>query len=342
MAQLIAMALASDMTKSHSLRDIMVFIMKYSKAERNRVVQDMIVGNDKPWGYDDLDEYLDREDLPTQRSLLDKTAKDGFVPARITPSAACHVLSDILWPPRKGFFRFMELPFELRTMIYKMTLSYATCERLIVSRKFHDRTVGGRLHFEIPRTHGAANFLNDVHDVITDNFQGMLALLSVNKQAYAEAMPIFYESNHFAFEDVSELLKFLTGIGPERRNHLLKLSVRYDHRTCHRKQLKEVSRPAFTLLSQCSRLRRLEIRGYDEEAYLRGEADYFGRHKHPPGINDLAKMRGLESIEFEHPCPCLLLYLRPLVTRPRVLSKPRIKEKMLTSDAAADPQTQGE
>ncbi|KAH0052410.1 hypothetical protein KCU96_g23053, partial [Aureobasidium melanogenum] len=56
-----------------------------------------------------------------------------------------------------------------------------------------------------------------------------LALLSVNKQVYNEAMPEFYHENHFQFRDMGSMKNFLLNIGPERRKHMRNVSVSYDN-----------------------------------------------------------------------------------------------------------------
>jgi hypothetical protein len=60
----------------------------------------------------------------------------------------------------------------------------------------------------------------DSFNNIIINSRQALAVLSINKQVYKEAMPIYYSRNNFRFDNITSLLRFASGSGIDRFQHV--------------------------------------------------------------------------------------------------------------------------
>jgi hypothetical protein len=58
----------------------------------------------------------------------------------------------------------------------------------------------------------------------TEPLGKILALLGTNRQIFREAMPVFYNINHFHAVGVEEAVRMLQHCGPERRKHFKSIS----------------------------------------------------------------------------------------------------------------------
>ncbi|KAK8196064.1 hypothetical protein M8818_007216 [Zalaria obscura] len=223
-------------------------------------------------------------------------------------------------------FPFMRLPSELRYTVYKLLLSYRAQDApsvrlpLILEDRSLDVLVTNNLA-RIP--------FNDPYLLMRcGSMQTKLAILSVSKHIYQEALPYFYNSNRFHFETLWCLRQFLTGIGPERCGYLDQISVRYTV------QMDQDASGAFKALTTCERLRSLRILNFDEAYYLDSRSSRLpslrGRCNSPndiPGISQLSQLRGIKDLSFSSPpCPQLEAFLRPLITRPHEASTDKGEE----------------
>lgn len=109
-------------------------------------------------------------------------------------------LRHILQPEINVFTRFLELPAELRTEIYRLVLQYPS-SGLCISSSADDRrdafqsTTATKDPSE-PYSPGVCN-----RECFTLSLSEALNLLLVNKQVFNETMPMFYSSNLFCFDN---------------------------------------------------------------------------------------------------------------------------------------------
>ena len=241
----------------------------------------------------------------------------------VTASEAFCMLAPVVLPRRKGHFDFMGLPVEIRCMIYDEILCYPRHVLQVNSRSKHRWYLIGTtdkvLTFPPPGDHKS----RPIKDIQTS-----LAILSLNKQVFHEACPVFYSRNRFHAPLATDLGAFLRGIGPERRSYLTKLMFGY----CHRPG------KAFRLITECVSLTDIGIGGiYEryEPSPRRKTFTLVGRrdsrsYQSPstvPTFLKLAKLRNVKRLFFERYCPRSEAYLRPLVTQLRKAPKRRSKSK---------------
>ena len=128
-------------------------------------------------------------------------------------------------------FRFMELPVELRIMVY-------------------------RQHFHQPRDAFKGSESCPAGNVCPYGIYNANVpvgkLIMASKSVYNEAMPIYLGDKEFRCFDLNYVRRFLSYLGPIQRNYITHIS--FDFRT-----ETKVNYTACHLLSQCTRLRRLEI-----------------------------------------------------------------------------------
>jgi hypothetical protein len=133
--------------------------------------------------------------------------------------------------PFKGFqgvisrpykpFRFMDLPVELRTIIYELLLVEEELVSIVPrkSRRKGRRHVQSRLH--IAPAHSGLRWDKKTWDTEkgrwADAAIGCLALAQTNKQIAQEVLPVVYGQNTFGFESTGGMLSFLDTIGSSRQ-----------------------------------------------------------------------------------------------------------------------------
>lgn len=107
-------------------------------------------------------------------------------------------------------------------------------------------------------------------------------LFTVSKQLYAEAMPLYFRTRIFRFIGSTNLIQFLSAIGPYQRQHIRHISYYIDLSF-----LRQVCKH----LSRCPSLQRLSL----TLQTARDSSDY--RHRPMPGMQFLGKIRGLMAVE---------------------------------------------
>ena len=128
-------------------------------------------------------------------------------------------------------FRLMELPIEIRIMVYR--------------QHFHQP----RDAFKGSESCPAGNVCP--YSIFNANVP-VGKLIMASKSVYNEAMPIYLGDKEFKCSDFAYVRRFLTYLGPIQRNYITHISFDFFlqkhgvHTTCQ-------------LLSQCTRLRRLEF-----------------------------------------------------------------------------------
>ncbi|KAJ0115733.1 hypothetical protein J7T55_010556 [Diaporthe amygdali] len=147
------------------------------------------------------------------------------------PAAACR-------------FMFLELPAELRNMIYRFTLT-TNPTRLIQKHKYNCRYVQGltprpgqsRCRFCQPRGGGAS-------------------LLLTNSQINTEAASIFWAGNHFSFDDFESFIHFVgTTLRPGYRRIISQVSIHSDW--VGRPMRRNLALSFWDVLYQCKGLHKL-------------------------------------------------------------------------------------
>ena len=110
------------------------------------------------------------------------------------------------------------------------------------------------LHFSQAKKPGTIGEFCDAGDQcpnrVYNNFIPIRIIILVSKQIYAEAMPLYYRSKRFQFNNVSRLDTFLKTIGPRQARHVHHISFTYSGLGASQ---------AFWRLGRCISLRTLHI-----------------------------------------------------------------------------------
>ncbi|KAK3111414.1 hypothetical protein LTR53_013366 [Teratosphaeriaceae sp. CCFEE 6253] len=243
--------------------------------------------------------YHRSENIP---NLIEEFLSCFYMVRFTVSSAGAHAsLSDLPndGPDDASPFRLFELPPEPRK-IYEMVFRYPA------SGLCYD---GPGRRFEM-LTRSLNDMANDIDcwdaseaaPFFTPAPRDILMPLSINRQFYSEAVPIFYRINHFHFDGYRSLWDSLSALNESRSRHIRYISVR-DSR-CGA----SVYFPgAVKSLLQLENLRVLNLQ-FDEEAWLErskgGKIKKYDSIMKHPGVAELRKMRGLSQV-FLRGCPGL-------------------------------------
>jgi hypothetical protein len=126
--------------------------------------------------------------------------------------------------PKSKIFPFMQLPAEIRNIIYNYTLADASGINLVGAFKHRRRTVQ-RISAEVQshirnQSYHRINSIPDGKGTTSEEPVELVpSLLAVSKQIYQEACDILY-GNEFIFTDTFALYNFLLNLGPSGAKHL--------------------------------------------------------------------------------------------------------------------------
>lgn len=176
----------------------------------------------------------------------------------------------------KTAFPFMKLPPEVRNLIYE--------ELIIVFLPFVITVI--RLN---PRILGMETLDPGESMSPMSRPHPIFALFRVSKQTRQEAISVYFGGNRFNAADSDELARFLGQIGPEARNAIREVSIRY--------RTGKSAGKAFKLLAGCGSLRKLHFT-IDSTAVAYGPGNFIPLLKRP-GIPTLLKVRGIEELNAE-------------------------------------------
>lgn len=158
----------------------------------------------------------------------------------------------------------MELPLELRLMIYKCHfLQDGTFPKWQQNCPARDMCSAKTYNLNVP----------------------VRMLWTVSKQVYHEAMPIYFQSKQFCFDQPSKVVDFVQTIGPYHRPHITRITL---HMHC----LDDYSY-VFKKFSQYVSLQHLSL------ILLPYREEHWPRINCSNGTKDLLKIRNLKSVSVE-------------------------------------------
>ena len=190
--------------------------------------------------------------------------------------------------PRRDYFPFMELPGEIRNMIYRNILiqpgiiyvngdEYGPGYREdVVTRRLPDWMRGA-----------PDRMANYTHLFI--NQTTVRRLLETSKTIYDEAAWFYYGCNHFFFSHLPILYNFLQATRPDFRRHITHMSLHYRGRYVAK---------AVNLLPQCVSLEKLEL-VLDERTIDDRHMKTSTRLRDMVGLKDLLQLRGLREVTLD-------------------------------------------
>jgi hypothetical protein len=121
--------------------------------------------------------------------------------------------------PKRNIFPFMELPAEIRNMIYTYALTDSSGINLQATFKHKRRTVE-RISAECQeKLSGYMKMSDAVRAEVEEPMPLAPSLLAVSKQIHSEGLDILY-GNEFIFADSFALYAFLINVGPACAKHL--------------------------------------------------------------------------------------------------------------------------
>lgn len=265
-----------------------------------------------PVAFEEYDEFLDGDDI--------KGTYETDIAFTVSPSAGRIFLAKRLAPRRKKVFPFLRLPAELRNAIYEMVLAYPK-SGFSIAPPYSDHPREPRLT-ACERIDGTAPFTNVTHrsamarKVQIGPMNEVLALLTVCKQLYDEAMPIFYSINTFCFENPSVLAQALSHLPEDRLRHVTSVEVKLcdGHFSIYDISLVGMDQfvPATRALSQLRALKELRIESVDSTwlEMAKGFREKLGRKTKFTKIEQIAGFVDLaaaaakaEKVEFFGECP---------------------------------------
>ncbi|KAH0366401.1 hypothetical protein KCU65_g5321, partial [Aureobasidium melanogenum] len=162
------------------------------------------------------------------------------------PYAGRHVLVMQPEPDENEKFPFLDLPAEIRNMIYSLVLERPGC-RILLSGK-HSGIISTDWY------HGYKRISKHDEPYST-------SLMRVNKQISIEASPYLFSRHTFEFPDSTMLQRFLEYLGPERVKSFKSISVSQQYAVS--------AKQAYKLLSPAVSLTKLEIKHWYNHWYNR-------------------------------------------------------------------------
>jgi hypothetical protein len=191
-----------------------------------------------------------------------------------TLASSREYLRRILGSELKCFIRFLELPAEIRLLIYEnvfrvdgvllynSNLMRGVNDHILGFQVLRDRLEGEVDEEMSEETEEQTDADSDdseawelvEHDPWTGPSENLLCLLLSNRQIFQEAMPVFYNTNTFKVQSLSMLSKFLSNCGAAKRLHLAR--IEFSH---HDSLGKRATKKAFDLLAQAKHLQYLKI-----------------------------------------------------------------------------------
>ncbi|KAE9981010.1 hypothetical protein EG328_011911 [Venturia inaequalis] len=304
--QLVIMALVISPTRTLSLEEICQWINDGFKYYKNLTFQHTLhPGTTYNW-MGELNDILHRYDFVTEPVLQQPNEdgngviRNGKVVLHLPPGREWHILPNPGKMKDKPF-RFLDLPLDLRLMILEFALVRPLPKKrgwIIDPEYTAKRKENYRKSRRTPQRLRAVGPYG--WELRTEGLDVVLAVLSVSKQVYVEAAPVFYRGNFLEFDSAVTLGRFLDGVPFRRKMMILEwirnLVLYYDppihaHGCTH----------AFTLLRE-TKLRNLHLYLHEDKLIKRHELTRFSDPiPRLPGMKVLAEVRGLKTLGIHGP-----------------------------------------
>lgn len=277
----------------------------------------------------------ERLEFPLQASLPADTSRPTHRTYSSTPASSRMFLRRVLGNEMSNFDRLLELPAEVRLMIYEEVLRVPTEELQYDDHEFDPKNKNNQLRLSSRgERHELSYYANWANCLAmgraestldykpsrwaTEPTSELMALLRVNRQIFGEAMPVFYNVNSFHANTLQDLTHMLQHCGARRRACFNNISFDYGEKTGPRTAIK-----AFRLLMEVKYLHSLQI-SIEDKPYLEAgpDAPLYKSADQMPGLELLGIIR-VRGLEFLRACPKVESYLRP-----RMLMKEDEAEKI--------------
>lgn len=168
----------------------------------------------------------------------------------------------------KRFKRFLDLPAEIRLMIYAEVFSYEgnieftnpmlhlSAPRRAIKNTAYDQ---GHLYDQACDDGEQLWSLPEERETVTGLSGDIMSLLLANRQIFQEAMPVFYNINIFQVTGIQELSRMLRLCGSRRRVYFS--CIEFEHTYCG---TKDIAKRTFKMLAQVNQLQRFAVRVNNE------------------------------------------------------------------------------
>lgn len=228
-------------------------------------------------------------------------------------------------------FSFLQLPPELRQMVYEMVLQYPRSglqpqdlhhdSRKALTRPFVVRT----REIETPFSFDLWSGSPEAPALTTEPLIKILSIAQVSKQLHQEASKIFFQINTFYVRstlDLADMVDAYTLFGRLRFGHI---AINYPGAHL-------ISGSAFKLLRMQTELRAISIKMDEKHLASVSMKDEF----EIPGIPELRQLRGLKEVTFVGKCPKLAATLPAEMMSAAATEDGEGTKKRKTKDAEDD------